>query len=85
MAERGNSCKCGVPVREMRTTREYRMNGTLIMVFNDVPTGVCPKCGEEFLKGDIAEKMEAMALKKEGLEHVTFVPHVSLEPVGVHG
>jgi len=67
VVEYGDCHKCGVPIEERLTTREYRMKGALIIVFENVPTGVCPGCGEEFVKGEIAEKMEAMALKEEGL------------------
>lgn len=55
---------------------EYRIRGRIIMIFENVPMGVCEGCRESVLKGDVARKIEDLALKRQTLRNVTFVPVV---------
>jgi YgiT-type zinc finger domain-containing protein len=49
---------CGGVVEERLTPREVRWKGELL-VFEDVPIGVCTQCGEKFLRPDVAKKIDA--------------------------
>lgn len=50
---------CGGLVEEQAITREIRWHGQLI-VFENVPMGVCTQCGEKFLRPDVAKSMDAV-------------------------
>lgn len=50
---------CGGVVEERRLPREIRWQGKLL-VFEDVPMGVCTQCGEKFLRPEVAKKIDAM-------------------------
>ncbi len=48
---------CGGAVEERLVPREVRWKGELL-VFEDVPMGVCVQCGEKFLRPEVAKKID---------------------------
>ncbi len=64
---------CGGHIVEKLCTEDRRYNGEL-MVFRNVPIGICQKCGERYYKGPILETMEEMAQKKLKAVRVISVP-----------
>lgn len=48
---------CGGEVVERRVPREIRWKGQLL-VFEDVPMGVCSQCGEKFLLPEVAKSID---------------------------
>ncbi len=54
----GDCFFCGGEIEERLLPREIRWKGELL-VFEDVPMGVCAQCGEKFLRPDVAKKMDA--------------------------
>jgi len=48
---------CGGMVEERRMPREMRWKGELL-VFEEVPMGVCVQCGEKFLRPEVAKKID---------------------------
>jgi len=48
---------CGGQVEEHLMPREVHWQGKL-MIFEDVPMGVCNQCGEKFLSPDVAKKID---------------------------
>ena len=48
---------CGGSVEEQHLPREVRWKGDLI-VFDNVPMGVCTQCGEKFLKPGVAKSID---------------------------
>ena len=48
---------CGGLVEEQLMPREIRWKGELL-VFEDVPMGVCAQCGEKFLRPEVAKKID---------------------------
>jgi len=52
---------CGGVVEERILPREVRWKGELL-VFEDVPMGVCSQCSERFLRPEVAKKID-VALK----------------------
>lgn len=48
---------CGGVVEERFLPREVRWKGELL-VFEDVPMGVCTQCGEKFLRPEVAKKID---------------------------
>jgi YgiT-type zinc finger domain-containing protein len=58
---RYSSCSyCGSSVDELLVSLEIWIGDRLVL-FRDVPAGVCDHCGEEFFGADIQEKLFAMA------------------------
>lgn len=54
-----NDCYfCGGKVVERLLPREIRWKGQLL-IFEDVPMGVCLQCGEKFLRPEVAKKIDA--------------------------
>ncbi len=51
-----NCSVCGGMVEEIRTQTELRY-GDKLVVFDNVPVGVCSGCGEEYFRADVHEKM----------------------------
>jgi len=48
---------CGGLVEERILPREIRWKGELL-VFEDVPMGICVQCGEKFLRPEVAKKID---------------------------
>lgn len=78
MSKYGNCCKCGGKVVEKILDHEFRIRGRIIMIFENVPVGVCAGCGEKVLRGNIARRIEDLALKKVPMGKATSVPVTSL-------
>jgi YgiT-type zinc finger domain-containing protein len=55
---------CGGVVEERLLPREIRWKGELL-VFEDVPVGVCVQCGEKFLRPAVAKKIDAALQSKK--------------------
>ena len=45
---------CGTPMEERKIKQDFWIRGELIVV-EDVPAGVCPKCGEKVVKADVGQ------------------------------
>jgi YgiT-type zinc finger domain-containing protein len=46
-------CKiCNTPMKEGRIKQDFWIRGKLIVV-EEVPAGVCPRCGEKVVKADV--------------------------------
>ena len=66
---------CGGRVLEKRVTVDLRLKGKLY-VFENVPVGVCRKCGERYYRGPVLERLEELAshqnLFKEKIQEPRF-------------
>ncbi|MDH7516370.1 MAG: type II toxin-antitoxin system MqsA family antitoxin [Bacteroidota bacterium] len=61
MTRRYSSCSyCGGAVEE-RHIRVEVWFGESLVIFEDVPAGVCGQCGEEYIAADIQDKMFALS------------------------
>jgi YgiT-type zinc finger domain-containing protein len=65
---------CGGEVLEKRITVDYRWGEELIALIENVPTGVCQVCGEQYLKAEIVKEMEKLAHSKENPKKIIQVP-----------
>ncbi len=49
---------CESVVEEHLLTRDIRWKGKLVIIEN-VPTGICSRCGEKFLRPEVAKTIDA--------------------------
>ena len=64
---------CGGAVEERLLPREIRWKGELL-IFEDVPMGVCTQCGEKFLRPAVAKKIDAALQSKKRPSRTLKVP-----------
>jgi YgiT-type zinc finger domain-containing protein len=64
---------CGGIVEEHRLPREIRWKGKLL-VFENVPMGVCAQCGEKFLRPEVAKKIDVALESAQRPSRVLQVP-----------
>ena len=64
---------CGGAVEERLATREMRWEGKLL-IFEDVPMGICTQCGERYLRPDVAKKIDAALQSKKRPNRAMSVP-----------
>ncbi len=64
---------CGGVVEERLVPREIRWKGELL-VFENVPMGVCVQCGERFIRPEVAKKIDAALQSKKQPSRVLQVP-----------
>ena len=69
---------CGGEVFEKKIKVDYRWGEDLIAIIENVPTGVCQICGEQYLKAEIVKEMEKLALSKEKPKKIIQVPLMEL-------
>lgn len=55
----GQCCVCGGRLMEKSILQEFWIKGNLIVVEN-VPAGVCPRCGEKVVKADIGQQIASL-------------------------
>lgn len=61
MSHKFDACEyCGGQVRSRRVTVDLRREGQLCS-FENVPVGVCVKCGERYYPGPVLEHLDALA------------------------
>jgi YgiT-type zinc finger domain-containing protein len=65
---------CGGEVLEKKITVDYRWGEELIALIENVPTGVCQVCGEQYLKAEIVKEMERLAHSRETPKKLIRVP-----------
>ncbi len=65
---------CGGEVLEKRITVDYRWGEDLIALIENVPTGVCQICGEQYFKAEIVKEMERLAHSREKPNKIIEVP-----------
>ncbi len=65
---------CGGDVVEKRITLDYRWGKDFVAVIENVPTGVCQICGEQYLKGEIVKEMENLVHSREKPKRMIEVP-----------
>ena len=66
-------CECGGKVVERRIKYVRRFRGQLFE-FENVPVGVCLKCGERIFKGTVLEKLEKLSKHRGCFEKEILVP-----------
>ena len=64
-------CNGGVEERKIRV--DYRTGKKLIVVEN-VPVGVCEKCGERYYDAKVLRRLETIAKKRKKAEKMILVP-----------
>ncbi|MDQ3814092.1 MAG: type II toxin-antitoxin system MqsA family antitoxin [Armatimonadota bacterium] len=52
---------CGGTVRDSVTTNEYNWGGKHLVIFKNVPCGVCDRCGERYFEGTVEHQMDLLA------------------------
>ena len=65
---------CGGEVVEKKVMIDYRWGEELIALIENVPTGVCQICGEQYLKAEIVKEMERLARSPENPKKLIQVP-----------
>jgi len=74
MKHQYNDCYfCGGVVEERLLPREIRWKGKLL-VFENVPMGVCSQCGEKFLRPEVAKKIDTALESAKRPSRVLQVP-----------
>jgi YgiT-type zinc finger domain-containing protein len=53
---------CNTPLQEKRINQDFWLQGQLIVVEN-VPAGVCPRCGEKVVKADVGRGIAELIKK----------------------
>jgi YgiT-type zinc finger domain-containing protein len=64
---------CGGVVEERLLPREIRWKGKLL-VFENVPMGVCAQCGEKFLRPEVAKTIDVALTSAKRPSRVLQVP-----------
>jgi YgiT-type zinc finger domain-containing protein len=72
--EYANCSFCGGKVVENKVKVDYRTTGDELVVFEDVPAGVCEQCGEKYYTAKVARALELMAKDKSLAGKVVSVP-----------
>jgi YgiT-type zinc finger domain-containing protein len=72
---------CGGVVEERLLPREIRWKGKLL-VFENVPMGVCTQCGEKFLRPEVAKTIDAALESAKRPSRVLQVPVYQYQSMG---
>jgi YgiT-type zinc finger domain-containing protein len=65
---------CGGDVIEEKITIDYRWGKDFVAIIENVPTGVCQVCGEQYLKAEIVKEVEKLARSQEKPKKIIEVP-----------
>lgn len=82
MHKYANCSFCGGGVVEKKIRIDYR-TGDELVVFENVPTGVCGQCGEKYYTAKVAKALEQMARDKTFINKVIPVPVKSFPETAV--
>lgn len=73
---------CGGRVLEKRVTVDLRLKDKLY-VFENVPVGVCRKCGERYYRGPVLERLEELASHQNLFKEKIQVPRFDFAEAAV--
>ena len=75
---------CDTPLQEKLINQDFWINGQLIVVEN-VPAGICPRCGEKVIKADVGQRIAELIKSSERIAKASriFVPAIKFETEGV--
>jgi YgiT-type zinc finger domain-containing protein len=75
---------CDAPLQEKRINQDFWINGQLIVVEN-VPAGVCPRCGEKVVKAEVGEWIAELIRSSERIAKAPriSVPAIKFEAEGI--
>ncbi|MCI0694610.1 YgiT-type zinc finger protein [candidate division KSB1 bacterium] len=68
---------CGTPLQEKFINQDFWINGQLIVVEN-APAGVCPRCGEKVVKADVGEWIAELI---RNAERIAKAPRISVPTI----
>ena len=68
-----DKCECGGEVIEKKVRVDYR-HGEDIVIFEEVPVGICVKCGERLYDAKILKAMEFLAKSRKKAKKIISVP-----------
>ena len=68
---------CITPMKEEFIKQDFWIRGKLIVV-EDVPAGVCPKCGEKVVKADVGRSILRLM---ESSERIAKAPKISVPKI----
>lgn len=68
---------CGTRMQERLIKQDFWLRGELIIV-EDVPAGVCPRCGEKIVKADVGRLILKLM---ENSERIAKSPRISVPAV----
>ncbi|HUT84603.1 MAG TPA: YgiT-type zinc finger protein [Thermodesulfobacteriota bacterium] len=68
---------CNAPMQEKLIKQDFWIRGKLIVV-EDVPAGVCPRCGEKIVKAGVGQWI-AKLIKDS--ERITKAPRISVPAI----
>jgi len=74
-----NCFYCGGKVEEQRLPRELRWKDK-VCVLEDVPVGVCQRCGEKFLKPEVVKTIDRILHEEKEPLRTIKVPVYQYEP-----
>jgi len=66
-------CECGGVVIEKKVRVDYR-HGEDIVVFEEVPVGICAECGERYFDAKVLKAMEFLAKTRKDAKKILSVP-----------
>ena len=68
---------CNTPMKEELVKQDFWIQGKLIVV-EDVPAGVCPKCGEKVVKADVGRSILKLI---ENSDRIAKAPKISVPKI----
>jgi YgiT-type zinc finger domain-containing protein len=72
---------CDTPLQGKLINQDFWINGQLIVVEN-VPAGICPRCGEKVVKADVGQSIAELIKSSERIAKAPriSVPAIKFEP-----
>jgi YgiT-type zinc finger domain-containing protein len=68
---------CNTEMKEILVKQDFWIHGKLIVV-EDVPAGVCPKCGEKVVKADVGRSILKLM---ENSDRIAKAPKISVPKI----
>ena len=68
---------CNTPMQEKLIKQDFWIRGKLIVV-EDIPAGVCPKCGEKVVKADVGRWILRLI---ENSDRIAKAPKISVPKI----
>jgi HTH-type transcriptional regulator / antitoxin MqsA len=68
---------CNTPMKERLIKQDFWIQGNLIVV-EDVPAGVCPKCGEKVVRAEVGRSISKLI---ENSDRIARAPRISVPKI----